>query len=161
MKVFLFLLGFSIPSWATTNESVSLARYFTIKTCYEGQKECTGPVSKQLELANTDIELTPFKKGTSQGLDGWDRQTLTEENIAFNSEIHLIKHLKPGKYKYYIYVMLRSGKRNGKIKKIHLKELSDLKEITLTDEPVKFKGGTLQAQFVLGPKVSIEEHKSE
>lgn len=160
MKVFLLVLGFSVSSWAAENESVSLSRYFTIKTCYDGQG-CVGPAAMQMESANSEIELKPFKKGNVQGVDGWDRQTLTESNIPFKSEIHLIKHSKPGKYKYYLYTMLRSGKRNGKIKTINLKELSDLKEITLTDEPVKVMGGTVQAQLVVGPKLNIEEKKSE
>src|SRR5690242_9692973 len=143
MKILMLLSFISATTWAA--ESVSLSRYFTIKTCYKNE-ECLGPTVKNIESANVKLNLSSFNKGGVSGLHAWDRSSMVEDSVPFKSEIHLIKHTKPGKYKYYLYAMLRSGKgRPGAVKMIHLKDLSELKDVVLTDDPIEFGGGTLQA----------------
>lgn len=149
MKLFIVFLLLSGAAQAAEEEVISLSRHFTLKTC-DAEKHCVGPIAQNIEMSKVELKLTPFQKSTMKGLDGWDRNSLTEKGITFKSEIHLIKFAKPGKYKYYVYAMLRSGKRNGKIKKINFRELSDLKETIITDDPIKMKDATLQAQFVFG-----------
>jgi hypothetical protein len=153
--VFLFLVGVAAFAQTPEKETVSFSRYFTIKTCYTN-KGCIGPVAKQIEAANTRIALTPFRKGDAMGEDGWDRQRLTEENIPFQSELHIMKHSNPGKHKFSLYVMLRSGKRNGVIKTFHFDDPEQIKQFTVTDKTIPFKGGVLQAQIVIGPKLNID-----
>lgn len=155
----LFLL-WVIPTWATDAEPVSLSRYFAINTC-DTSSQCTGPGAKNVESANLSLELVPFHKGTLAGWHARDQNSLAMDGVVFQSEIHLVKHAKPGKYAYYIYAMLRSGKRNGKIKTINLKSLKDLGVVVLTDEPVKTAGGTIQAQLVLGPPLPKTAGRSE
>lgn len=144
----LFLL-WSTPVWAEAQETVSLSRYFTTKVCYSGG-ECVGPTAKNVGAANIQLKLAPFRKMDVQGKDAWEKNSVTEEGVTFKSEIHLIEYARPGKYKYYIYVMLRSGKREGVVKKFNMKSLDELKEVVLEDKPVKTSRGTIQAQLVLG-----------
>jgi hypothetical protein len=90
------------------------------------------------------------------GPPSWD-----EEGVPIRTEIHVIRRARAGKPRFYLYAMLRTGKRNGKIRTLDLRDPSDLKEVVLTDEPIRYPGGTLQAQLVIGPRLNIEKSASE
>jgi hypothetical protein len=141
---FVFLATF--PNLASAE---SISRYITIKTCNHAG-ECIGPTAKNLESANLDLEMQPAH-GKAEGHDAWDRQEITEAGVKIKSEIHVIRYKKPEKYTYYIYAMLRTGKRNGVIKTLSLKRWEDFKEFVLTDSPLKTANGTIHAQLAVGP----------
>ena len=143
-------------TWASEKESITLSGNFLFKTCRKGL-ECIGPRLQDPPYPEVaEIELSPFHKGKESGLEGWHRDTVTEKGITFKSEIHIVKHAKPGKYQYYVYAMLRSGNRNGKVKKIKLKELSILGSTTITDDPIKYsEDGMIQAQYSFGSPVEM------
>lgn len=153
MKKALFLSLLLIPASlrAAGAETFKLSRWFTMKAC-NGEAKCMGPIAEDKDKAAQTLTLEPFKKGGKEGWHAYDRNELVENGITFKSEIHVIKWKKPGKYKYYIYAMLRSGNREGKVLMQDLKSLKSFKEKTLTDKPVPIVGGTLQAQLVLGPQ---------
>lgn len=153
MQLLLFLWLAAVPS--AHAEAFSLSRYFTVKTCFTNSG-CVGPTAKSIESANQRIDLEPFHKSGLEGLDGWERTYVASDGVLFHAEIHVIKYAHPGKYKYYIYTMLRSGKREGKIKKVFLKELEDFKEFTISDRPIKTKNGTAQVQLVVGPTLTLD-----
>lgn len=137
------------------------ARYMTITVCYTGQKECIGPTVKNLEQANVKLNWEDFSKGTVdskpvRGSSAVDTLKLTENQVPFTSEIRVTKH--EGKSSTYVYLMLRSGqgtKRQGKVKTFEIADLSQLKETKLIDEPIKFDGGTLKAELVIGPPMTL------
>jgi hypothetical protein len=141
---------------AEESRSITLSRYLTIKTCYTGQKKCIGPVAKELDKANIQMVLEPFFKGDVQGEIAHDKHRIVENGIAFKTEIRFLK--KQNEEGYYIYMMLRSGpgvKRNGKVKTFKVIDLSKLSETKISDDPIKFDCGTLQAELVLGPSVNL------
>lgn len=96
------------------------------------------------------FDLEKFS-GKGKGWDGWDRTRNEVNGITFKTEIHVIKHLNAGKYQYYIYAMIRSSTREGKLLRWNLKDLSELKERALEDAIIKFNGGTMQAKLVISP----------
>jgi hypothetical protein len=143
-------------SKAKERRSITLSRYLTIKTCYTGQNKCIGPVAKELDKANIEMVLEPFFKGDVEGEIAHDKHRIVENGVPFKSEIRVLK--KKNKEEYNIYMMLRSGpgvKRNGKVKTFTVIDLSKLSETKISDDPIKFDGGTLQAELVLGPSVIL------
>lgn len=145
----LFLL-WSISARAETAEPVSLVRYFATTVCY-AKENCVGPAVKNLEASQVTMQLEAFRKGNSSGWHAWDRNSLTESGVTLKSEIHVVKHAEPREFRYSIYAMLRSGKREGVVKTIYLKKMEDLRRIVLKDKPVKTGKGTVQAELVLDP----------
>jgi hypothetical protein len=153
--LFKFLLIFFFPSFLTAEESevIPLLRYFIISPC-TAQRKCIAPEAKQLETAQVKLKLEPFSKG-GKGVHGWDKNSLTLNHITFRSEIHLIRWQTPKKSKFYLYAMLRSGKRNGKLKMIDFDELSEIQNVLLTDDPIKTKKGFLKAQLLISSTVNL------
>ncbi|MGZ3692725.1 MAG: hypothetical protein ACXWQO_00525 [Bdellovibrionota bacterium] len=157
MKMLLILLVLSfIPVWAAEDVPFPLYRYFKIKTCTKEGK-CSEFLSKGLATREIELKMThSHSKGINGGSDGRDLNRIIENGIPFKSEIHIIRYKQPAKIAYYVYLMLRSGpgtKRHGKLKTFSMQDMSEFKEVTLTDDPIPFKGGTLQAQLVVGPQL--------
>jgi hypothetical protein len=147
------LLGLSLH--AAQSEVLTLSRYFTVKTCYK-DASCIGPVAKNIERANIQLELKPGKQGSAVASQAWDRAQVTDDGLQFKSEIHILKHKKPGPFKYTVLMKLRSGNRESKVQKLQLKSLKELDQTVISDEPIAFEGGTLQAQLVIGPKLPLD-----
>lgn len=135
---------------------VKFSRYIMVETCYDAQEKCIGPVVKNLENSNTSLVLKPFSKGKVLGRTAVEKFRVEDSKIPFNSEIRVTK--KEGSNDYLVNIMLRSGdslKRNGRVRTIQIKNLSDFKEVTVEDKPIRFKNGTLKASVVIGPYQEI------
>ena len=158
-KILITLLFISTLCWGSSksNESeVKFSRYIMVETCYDGKEKCIGPVVKNLENSNTSLILKPFSKGNTLGKTAVEKIRVEDSKIPFNSEIRVTK--KEGSSDYLVYIMLRSGdslKRNGRVKTIQIENLSDFKEITVEDKPIRFKNGILKASVVIGPYQEI------
>lgn len=136
---------------------IKLARYLTIKTCYKDD-HCIGPVVKNIEDANIEIPMKPYSKANERGQTAFEEQSVLDQGIPFKREIRVTK--KEGKDEYYVYMMLRSGpslKREGKVKTFSVKDLSQMSETRITDEPIKFKDGTLQAELILSAPLNLSK----
>ncbi len=132
-------------------KTIVLSRYLAIKTCSTKGK-CTGPSIKGLDKADLKFTMKPISDGNEKGLTASDVFSITEEGISFNSEIRVTK--KDDSPEYEVYMMLKSGpaeEPEKKIRTFRLKDLAYLPETRITDSPIKYKNGTLQAELVLGP----------
>jgi hypothetical protein len=140
---------------ASASPTITLSRYLKFKTCHADRKDCIGPIAIDLEKANIELVLKEFFKGDG-GLTAQNLYETVKNGISFKSEIRVIK--KPNAEGYFFYMMLRSGpglKREGKVKTFSIKDLSQLTETIVSDSPIKFDGGTLQAELVLGPSLKL------
>ena len=163
-KIFLTAMVVAMSGCATiskevlsTPNTISISRYFSVKTCYTGQA-CTGPVARNLEKSNIELIMDPYSKGKNRGYTAFDENKIFENGVPFKSEIRITK--TEGKEGYHVYIMLRSGpslKRNGKIKTFSVKSLSRLSETIVADKPINFEGGTLQVELILGPPLSLSK----
>ena len=152
-RVILVLIFGPASSWAAETETVTVSRHFTFTTC-----DTSGKCSEQIaERSDTDVGeaiLTLLPSGKVAGLDAWDRNKVIIGDIVFQSEIHLIKYDHTGAYRYYLYAMLRSGRRHGKTRKIRFNDFSTVSRVVLADMPIHARSGTLQARLVFGLRQS-------
>lgn len=139
-----------------SGNTITISRYFTIKTCYDNKSPCIGPVAKELEKANVTLELAPFTKGADKGVTAIDEYKIQEEGISFSSEIRITQ--QQGENGYFVYVMLKSGRskaRKGVVKTFFIPKLSELTETRIMDKTIRFQTGTLEAELVVGPKLKM------
>ncbi len=133
------------------------SRYMTTLICYKGEKECIGPTVKDVEKANVRLQWETFSKGNVRGTTAQDLASVVDQGVPFKSEIRITK--PDGADKYHVYIMLRSGpgtKRQGKVKTFEIEDLSKLTEMTISDDPIKFKGGTIKTELVIGPPLPLD-----
>lgn len=141
---------------STANNVVQISRYITINTCYTGQGKCIGRTVKNIEEANIKLDM---QQGTAR-----DIYKLEDEGIVFQSDIRITK--KADQDEYLVYIMIHSGdrlNREARIKTFKIKDLSKMPITRVLDKPIKFKGGTLQAELVVGPRMAIHiaNHRSQ
>jgi hypothetical protein len=151
-KIILILL---LSCSATAEPASSLNRYLMITVCFDGG-ECLGPVAKDLENSSVDLKFESCGGKCGKGASAVDRIRVVDEGVPFNAEIRVTRI--GGLDEYYVYTMLRSGptlKRHGKVKTFRIKDLAKFDEVRVKDEPIKFNGGTLKAELVVGPQIEV------
>ena len=143
LKVFLvfWILAQLAPAQAPTFD---LHRHVEITLC---TPECN---TEKMSSEAVHLDLEKFS-GKGDGWDAWDRTRNEIGDTVFKTEIHVVKHRRPEKFQYYIYAVVRTNNREGKILRWNLKNLKEFKERSLEDAPFAIEGGTMQMKLVLGP----------
>jgi hypothetical protein len=144
----LFLLGCAEIAKGPPRPKNTFSRNFAIKRCYQ-KNDCTGPIIDNPQNGNVEIKFTPFGKGGVRGMSWRDKNEMLKDGIVFSSVINIVKHESPKKEGYFIYIMLRSGNREGRVKTFNIHDLSELNNLSIEDFPIAYKDGTLQAQLIL------------
>ncbi|HUP57648.1 MAG TPA: hypothetical protein VM598_09370 [Bdellovibrionota bacterium] len=150
---------FSGLSSAYASEVVKFSRYLAIETCYRSNK-CVGPAARNIEEANVELSLLPFKEGAqASGLMGIHEFSFTDNGKKITGAIRVVKHLSPAHLsgKYTVTAMLDSpNHKKGKTVRVRLDDFSQLDEVTVVGDRVKAKNGvTLQPELVVGGALII------
>lgn len=140
-----------VTSKGSPEATIAFSRYFSVTTCFRGEKKCIEPVVKNLESSNVQKSFEQFGKGPERGVSAFESYRIEENGIPFNSEIRITK--KESSEVYHVYLMLRSGRTNsrkGVVKTFEIKDISSFDNVTITDTPIKFEGGELKADLTFG-----------
>jgi hypothetical protein len=150
--LFACVLASGLPS-AFAGETVRFSRYLAIETCYRGSK-CVGPAAKNIEEANVELSLEPFKEGgKASGLMGVHEFSFLDNGKRITGAIRVVKHYSPAHLsgKYTVTAMLRN-----KTVRVRLDDFSQLDEVTVVGDRMKAKNGvTLQPELVVGGELIL------
>jgi hypothetical protein len=123
--------------------SVTFHRRVEVRECYS-RRQCSQWRSLGEDPAT--LPLQAFGKAGLSGFDGWSRQALRVHQTTVKTEIHLVRHATPGPYKYFLYAMIRTGKRHGQTLEWNLHDLNQIQQRALLDKP----SGRFQARMIIG-----------
>jgi hypothetical protein len=150
-NVFFFLFLFPIFAVAQDSEKFAIHYQIEVRSC-DLQASCgefvrvgSGPKEAYVLLKKG------FDKALNGGFQKLERFSVKKEGVPFKADFNIEHFLNNS---YFISALLRSGpgtKREGKALRIRLKNLEEFREKKLTDLPIAFKEGTLQARLVFGP----------
>ncbi len=147
----------SAPLVGPMAETATFSRHISITTC-AADGQCFGPMKKDIKNTRASVSMDPFSRLDQRGLEGIDQYSIREEGYEFRSEIRVKKF--EGELGYEITMHLHSGKsltRKPATRVITVPDMLSFRKTAVIDEPIAFKGGTLQARLVIGPaKVSAK-----
>lgn len=148
MKAYLFLfLPLSLAPALAAAESIPHS--LQAQWC-DSKKHCSTTNPGKDDASGGRLEFNPIS-GKAVGHDAWIREATEARGVKIRTEIHVIRYEPAGKYAYYVYVMLRTGRRNGIIRTWNLQRWEDLAETVVTDRPYPLPNGTLTASLKIGP----------
>ena len=124
--------------------TLTLSRHVEVRSC-ASKKHCGE--WRSLGEDPAVLKFSPVGRGKNGGDDAWSRQSLKTNGTTIKTEIHLVRHKNPGVKKYFVYLMIRTGKRHGQTLGYNMHELTELRERALLDK----RSGKLQARLVIGP----------
>lgn len=141
----MLLLTLLLAAFAHADDStLTLSRHVEVRSC-SSKKHCGEWRSLGEDPAL--LKLAPFGTGKRGGYDAWSRQSIKTSGTTIKTEIHFVRHKNAGPYKYFVYLMIRTGKHHGQTLGWNLHELTELRERALLDK----RSGKLQARLVIGP----------
>jgi hypothetical protein len=143
-----FTLLLSALSFAGDNtaddNTLTLSRHVEVRSC-ASKKHCGE--WRSLGEDPAVLKFTPVGRGKNGGFDAWSRQNLKTNGTTIKTEIHFVRHKNTSASKYFVYLMIRTGKRHGQTLGYNMRTLTELRERALIDK----RSGKLQARMVIGP----------
>jgi hypothetical protein len=124
--------------------TLTLSRHVEVRSC-ASKKHCGE--WRSLGEDPAVLKFAPFGKAKGSGVDAWSRQSVRTNGTNIKTEIHLVRHKTAGNQKYFVYLMIRTGKRHGETLGYNMREITELRERSLMDK----RAGKLQARLVIGP----------